>query len=243
MPIITTEDGDQIEVSFADIELADGEEVKEWTPAQELANRTAGRVRSDYANHIDPSQAADDDELWQQMASARGVDLREDDLMPSGASRGEVKELKKQLAQLKQKAERVEDLESQMQAARDTRLENQLLQHASGVKDDLQDVFLSVAKERFTYDEYDDDFVPLDDDGNPDYVRSTDDVINQLRESRPSLFKDRSASSGPKDEPSPAGSAGKKVWTSDEHAAADPVAMDQDTYNDWMTAAEEGRIK
>jgi hypothetical protein len=95
----------------------------------------------------------------------------------------------------------------------------------------MKDLFLDVAKDNFVYDEDDDTFLPVDADGNPDYVRSTEDVITELRESRPSMFKDRSASSGPKDKPSATGNVDKKV-TQDEYLRASATMSPAD-FREW----------
>jgi len=175
------------------------------------------------------------------MAQRRGVDLREDG-SPKGASKGEVKELKKELAQAKEKAQKAEEYEKQIEATRDTRLENEILQHADGVKPDLKDVFLGAAKERFEYDEDDDDFVPTGDDGTPRYGMGGGDVVEEMREERPSMFEDTEVSGGSSAEPG-GSSPGKRTWSEEEHANADPVQMDDETFRDWKTAEEEGRIK
>jgi hypothetical protein len=42
----------------------------------------------------------------------------------------------------------------------------------------------------------------------------------------------------------PGGSTGgKRTWTEEEHASADPVEMDEATFQDWKSAEAEGRIK
>jgi len=245
MPIVRTEteDGDEVELEVGtdDLELTDDEDPTDLPGVQEEINRVAGKTRKQ-AKKTARKSLKDDDDFWREMAQRRGVDLRDDDLMPKGASKGEVKELKKELAQAKQKAQKAEDLEEQIEKTRDTRLENEILQHADGVEEDMKDLFLQDAKSRFTYDEEDDDFYPTTEDGEPDYTRSTEDIIGQIQEERPTMFRDKSASAGPSDEPSDSPSGGKKTWTEEEHANADPSQMDDSEYRDWVTAPEEDRI-
>lgn len=242
MPIITTDDGEQIEVSFGAIQLKDDEQAKEWQPAQELANQTAASVRSNYKDRIKPEDALKDDELWQQMAERRGVELREDG-RPKGASTGEVAQLKERIAELEPKASKYEEAQAQIAKARETRLENKLLQHADAVKDDVKDVYLSIAKERFTYDETKDEHVPVGEDGNADYVKDASDVIRQLQTDKPSLFKDLSAQdTGTSADDTPAGS--QRTYTAEEFQAkmANAAELSDDEYNELSTAFAEGRV-
>jgi len=245
MPIVRTEteDGDEVEleVGTGDIELREDEDPTDLPGVQDEVDRVAGKVRQK-AKKTARKELRGDDEFWKEEAQRRGVDLREEDLQPKGAAQGEVKELKKELAQAKEKAKKAEEYEEQIEATRDTRLENQVLQHADGVKPDMKDLFLSDAKSRFEYDEEDDDFVPMGDDGQPRYGKDVGDVIEEIREERPSMFEDTEVSGGSSAEPG-GSSPGKRTWSEEEHANADPVNMDDETFRDWKTAEEEGRIK
>lgn len=244
MPIVRTEtdDGDEVEleVGTGDIEFRDDEDPTDLDGVQSEIDRIAGKTRKK-ARKSARSQLKDDDEFWEEMAQRRGIELREDG-SPKGASKGEVKELKKELAQAKEKAQKAEEYESEIEDIRDTRLENDLLQHADGVKSDLKDVFLNTAKSRFKYDEDDDDFVPVGEDGTPQYGRGIDDVVEEMRQERPSMFQDTEVDGGSDVEPG-GSTGGKKTWTEEEHASADPVEMDEETFQDWKTAEAEDRIR
>lgn len=240
MPTIT-HDGDEIEVDTDQIQLGEDEDPTDLPGVQSKIDSLVGKTRQKTRQKT-REQLKDDDDYFRQAAQRRGIELR-DDGQPKGASTGETKELKKELAEAKQKAQRADELEQEIEQVRDTRLENDLLQSTSGVKDDLEDIFLQVAKDRFTYDEADDDFYPVDDDGNIEYGKTTSDVVEDILEDRPSLARETEVSNGPDTEPGGTGTAGKKTWTEQEHAEADPVSMSDDLYKDWKTAQEEGRIK
>ena len=245
MPIVQTEneDGEEIEleVSADEIQLTEDDDPTNLPGVQEEINRVAGKTRKSAKNTV-KSTLKSDEEAFREVAQAHGYEFREDGRIKGSTQNDELKQLKKEKAQLEEKAQKAEKLEEQMEKARDTRLENQILQHADGVKEDMKDLFLSDAKNRFTYDEDDDDFYPVDEDGNPRYASDTEDVISTLREERPSMFKSKSANDGPDVTPSDS-SSGKKTWTAEEHANADPVSMDEETFQDWSTAAEEDRIQ
>jgi hypothetical protein len=229
MPIIETDDG-EIEVPVDAIQLKDDEAPTDLPGVQDEINRVAGKTRQNARSSVKKTLKSDE-EAFQEIAKAHGYDFRDDGRIKGSAAQDEVKELKKRNAQLEQKAEKAEELEAQMQKARETRLENELLKHADGVKEDMKDLFLSDAKRRFVYDEDDDDFYPVDKDGNPEYANSTEDIINALREERPSMFKVRSASSGPKDKPSATGNVDKKV-TQDEYLRASATMSPAD-FREW----------
>ena len=239
MPIVRTEteDGEEVELDVGTdaLDLKDDEDPTDLPGVQEEINRVAGKTRKQ-AKKTAEKQLKDDDEHWRQMAQRRGVDLREEDLMPKGASKGEVKELKKELAQAKQKAERADELEKQIEKTRDTRLENEILQHAGGVEEDMKDLFLSDAKNRFTYDEDDDAFYPATEGGEPDYTRSTEDVISEIQEERPTMFKDRSAQDGPSDEPSDTPSPAEKVTREEYLSKAE--TMSEKEFSEWSEDVE-----
>lgn len=245
MPTIrtTTDEGEELELDVAtdDIELNDDEDATDLPGVQDRIDSLVGKTRTKTREKTREKLKGDDD-FWQEQAKLRGVELREDG-SPKGASTGETKELKKKLAEAKEQAQRAEQLEQEIAEVRDTRLENDLLQSTGGVKSDLEDIFLQVAKDRFTYDEADDDFYPVDDDGNVQYGKTTDDVVEEILDQRPSLAKDTTVSGGPDTEPGGTSSSGKRTWTEEEHENADPVAMSDEDYQDWKTAQEEGRIK
>ena len=181
------------------------------------------------------------------MQETFGVELKDDGTPKGSTNKDEVKQLRQRISELEPKAQRAEDLEQQIQQARETDLENRLLKHAGDVKDDLDDAFMRLAKDRFTYDEEEGRHVATDEDGNVMFnggdPAGAETVVDQMRENRPSFFKDKSASSGPSDEPTSSGSGGKKVWTKSEHQAANPAQMSEEEFQSWKTAAEEGRIR
>jgi hypothetical protein len=245
MPTIRTEtdDGDELELEVepTDIDLTDDEDPTDLPGVQDKIDSLVGKTRTKTRKKT-KEKLVEDDDYFEKAAQRRGIELR-DDGQPKGASTGEVKKLKKELAEAREKAQRADQLEQEIAEVRDTRLENDLLQTNDGVKEDLQDIFLEVAKDRFEYDEEDDDFYPVDDDGNPQYGKTTEDVVEDILDSRPSLARDTEVSGGPDTEPGGTDRAGKKTWTQEEHEQADPVTMSDELYNDWKTAQEEGRIK
>jgi len=155
MPIVRTEtdDGDEVEleVSPDEIELGEDDDPTDLPGVQDEINRVAGKTRKN-AKQTAKKTLKSDEEAFREVAQAHGYEFREDGRIKGSAAKDKVKELKKRNAELEEKASKAEDLEEQMQQARDTRLENQLLQHADDVKEDMKDLYLSDAKSRFTYD-------------------------------------------------------------------------------------------
>jgi len=238
MPIVRTEiDNEEVEleVSSDEIELTEDDDPTDLPGVQSELDRVAGKTRKS-AKKTARNQLKEDDEFWQEIAQARGIDLREEDLMPKGASTGEVKELKKELAEYKDKAQRVDELEEQMEQARSQRLENRILKHTEGVKDDLKDVFVEEAKSRFRYDQEDDDFVPVDEEGNPRYAADTEDVIQELREERSSMFRSKSANDGPDVNPGSGSSSPDTVSKSEYLSKAE--TMSEQEFDDWSENVE-----
>lgn len=242
--LIHQEDADEpIQVDADQVELEDDDPYLSQDEVDSVVSKRVSR-----AERTTRKELKNDEEFLQDaMKSTFGVELKEDGTPKGSTSKDEVRQLRQRISELEPKAEKAEDLEQQIQQARETDLENKLLQHADSVKDDLQDVFLSAAKSRFEYDEDEEDHVPVNDDGdvilNRGEPAGPEHVVSQMQEERPSFFKDKSAQSGPSDEPTDNPSSGKKTWTEEEHANADPVSMDQETYEDWASAADEDRIR
>lgn len=251
MPYITPEDADEpIKFSFSDLQFGEDEEIDpEELPyglvTQDTLNDAISTRLSRQERKL-KDELKSDDEFFQTAAEARGIELRED-----GKPKGHVKDeewdqLKKEASRAKSLAEKVETYESQIESTRNTQLENEVLKHADGIAEGAQDDVLNNVRGQMTYDdEY--GWVKTDEDGevaydNAEPVRAQD-VVSQVREQKPFLFKDRSAGAGPEDKPNTSSSGGKKTWTDAEHANADPTSMDDSTYKDWMSAAEEGRIQ
>jgi len=160
----------------------------------------------------------DEEFLQEAMQQTFGVELR-DDGRPKGApTDDEVQEMRQRISELESAAEERDQLRERIDSVRETELENELLSSADGVKEDMQDVFMSYAKSQFTYDdEY--GWVATDGDDNVQFeggepVRPGD-FTEQVREDRPSMFRDPSMSSGPSSSPDDDGTTPDQVSKSD----------------------------
>ncbi|WP_251961584.1 hypothetical protein [Salinibacter ruber] len=240
--LIHTDEDETIEVDPGQVEIEDEDPYLSQDEVDSIVSKRLSRQERQLKEEL-----KSDDEFFQTAAQERGIELREDGRPKGSTNKDEVKELRQRISELEPKAQKAEDLEEQIASARETRLENQPLQHADSVKDDLQDVFLSAAKSRFKYDNEEEAHVPVDEEGNVMFdggePAGPETVISEMEENRPSFFKDKSASSGPSDEPTSSSTGGKKVWTETEHASANPAEMDDETYQDWLTASDEDRIQ
>lgn len=208
MPYITDEDGNNVEFSFSDLQFGEDEEIDSGDLPDGLVTQDtlndAIKTRLSRQERKLKDSLKEDDDFFQEAASARGIELRED-----GKPKGHVKdeewdELKKEASRAKALAEKVETYESQIESTRNTQLENEVLKHADGIAEGAQDDVLNNVRGQMTYDdEY--GWVKTDENGevaydNAEPVRAQD-VVSQVRETKPFLFKDRSAGAGPTDEP------------------------------------------
>lgn len=235
---IQTDDG-TLEVDAEQVELEDDDPFLSQDEVDSIVSKRVSRAERTTRNEL-----LEDDEFFQTAAEERGIEIR-DDGRPKGSLRDEeLKELKKKASKVESLSEKVSEYEEQIEETRRTRLENKVLTHADGIADGAEEDVLTNIQKRMTYDD-DYGWAKAGEDGleyqagEPVGVES---VVEEVRKDKPFLFQDRSASDGPKDEPSSSGS-GKKTWSESEHANADPVSMDQETYEDWASAAEENRIK
>jgi hypothetical protein len=183
---------------------------------------------------------SDEEFLQSAMQETFGVELKDDGTPKGSTNKDEVKQLRQRISELEPKAEKAEDLEEQIQQARETDLENRLLKHAGDVKDDLGDAFMRLAKDRFQYDEEEGRHVATDEDGNVMFdggdPAGAETVVEQMRENRPSFFKDKSASSGPSDEPTGSPSGTTKVTRSEYLNKAE--TMSEQEFSEWSEDVE-----
>ncbi len=241
--LIHREDEDEpIEVDAGQVEMQDEDPYLTQDEVDSVVSKRVSRAERTTRKEL----KSDEDFLQSAMQDTFGVELKEDGTPKGSTNKDEVKQLRQEKSKLEEKAQRAEELEQKIQQARETDLENKILQSAQGVKDDLQDAFMRLAKDRFQYDEDEGRHVATDSDGdvifNGGEPAGAEHVVDQMRENRPSFFQSKGANSGPDVSPSGSG-GGKRQWTEEEHAAADPVSMSESEYADWASAADEGRIQ
>lgn len=179
---------------------------------------------------------SDKEFLQEAMQQTFGVELREDGRPKGAPNDDEVQEMRQRISELESAAEERDQLRERIESVRETELENELLSSADGVKEDMQDVFISYAKSKFTYDdEY--GWVATDDDGQVEFeggepVRPSD-FAEQTREQRPSMFRESSMGSGPDSTPTDGGSSASEVTRSEFEEMApsrqQEVAQDEGT--------------
>lgn len=241
--LIHQEDGDPIEVDADQVELEDDDPYLSQDEVDSVVSKRLSRQERQLKEDLKES-----DEFFQQAAEARGIELRDDGRPKGSVADDELKELKQKASKAESLQEKVSEYEEQIEQTRETELENQLLQAADGfASDQAKKTFLREAKAKM---QYDDEFgwAAVDEEGDGLRYQAGEPVgpsgvIEDLKETHDFLFADKSAQSGPSDEPTSSTTSGKKTWTEKEHANADPVSMDQETYEDWSTAADEGRIQ
>lgn len=240
--IIKTSDGEELDISIDQIEaLGESEDPTKIPGVQDRINDIAGKTRKE-AQKSTRKQLLESDDFWKESASKRGVELRDSDLRPKGASAGETAKLRERVDKLKEKAARADTLEEEIKASRTDKLKNKLLQRADGVKDDLKDVFLSYSTSRFGFDEDDGTHVPLGDEGQLDYTRTVDDVISEIKDDKPSLFKKAGATSTGTSPGADGGS--QKTYTEAEvsRLMTNAASLSDEEYNSVMTAVRNGRV-
>jgi len=238
---IQTDDG-TIEVPASAIqELGEGDDPAAIPGVQDEISRVAAKTRKE-AQRSTKSQLLESDDFWRKAASKRGVELRDDDLRPKGATAGETAKLRERVDQLKEKAQRADELEERVKEGRKEQLKNRLLQRASHVKDDLKDIFLDHAVSRFGYDSDDDTHVPIGEEGRLDFTRTADDVISEIQKEKPSLFKNGSATSTGTDPDSDSGSRTTYTEVEVSRLMSNAASLSDDEYSSVMTAVREGRV-
>jgi len=242
--LIHQEDEDEpIEVDADQVEVEDEDPFLTQDEVDSVVSKRLSRQERQLKEDL-----KSDDEFFQTAAQERGIELRDDGRPKGSIADDELKELKQKASKVDSLQEQVSEYEEQIQSTRETKLENQLLQNTDGfASDQAKSTFLREAKARM---QYDDEFgwAALDEEGDGLQYQAgepvgPEGVIEDLKESHDFLFADKSASAGPSDEPTSSTQSGKKTWTEEEHANADPVNMDQETFEDWKSAEAEGRIK
>jgi hypothetical protein len=186
-------------------ELPDeAEERDDLLTQDEVDDIVQTRLNRERSNLRDDLQS-DEEFLREAMQQTFGVELREDGRPKGAPTDDEVQEMRQRISELESAAEERDQLRERIDSVRETELENELLSSADGVKDDMQDVFMSYAKTRMTYDdEY--GWVATNDEGEIEFeggepVKPSD-FVERTQEQRPSMFQDASMSNGPDGDPS-----------------------------------------
>jgi hypothetical protein len=168
-------------------ELPDeAEERDDLLTQDEVDDIVQTRLNRERSNLRDDLQS-DEEFLREAMQQTFGVELREDGRPKGAPTDDEVQEMRQRISELESAAEERDQLRERIDSVRETELENELLSSADGVKDDMQDVFMSYAKTRMTYD---------------DEPVKPSDFVERTQEQRPSMFQDASMSNGPDGDPS-----------------------------------------
>jgi hypothetical protein len=160
----------------------------------------------------------DEEFLQEAMQQAFGVELREDGRPKGAPNDDEVEELRKKASRVDELEEKLSEYESQIEQTRETELENQLRQSASGVREDMDDVFMTYARQRMTYtDEY--GWVETDENGDVVYEggqpKGPEQVVSEMEETKPGFFRESSMSDGPDSTPTDDASGPSQVSKSE----------------------------
>jgi len=241
--LIHREDEDEpLEVDPERVELEDDDPYLTQDEVDSVVQKRVSRARRTAREELKA-----DEDFFQEAAQERGYDFNDEGELKGSTNDAELKQLRKEKAQLEERASRADELESQVEHYRKTALENQVLKHASGVHDGAEDDVLRIAQDRMTWDEEEERHVLTGGDGEVVFNANgepagAETLLDRLEESKPYLFEDQEVSGGAGTEPG--GSTGTgKTWTEAEHASADPASMDEETFQDWKTAADEDRIQ
>lgn len=194
MPKVTI-DGKEHEVELDAITFADDEVPSGFVTTAHLAQEVQRRVGA--AKRNARAQLLSDDDFWKEVAAARGIELREDDLMPKGASK-DAKALEERLM-----AQHVNPLRAQLDEAnklvdtlRSKQLESDILRHADGVKKGLRDAFIREVSSRLSLDDETGQFGVKDGDtfkyAADGELYGAKHVIEELRQAAPDWFADTS---------------------------------------------------
>jgi hypothetical protein len=241
--LIHRDDEDEpVEVDAESVELQDDDPYLTQDEVDSVVQKRVSRARRTARKELKA-----DENFFQEAAQERGYDFNDEGELKGSTNDEELKQLRKEKAQLEERASRADELESQVEHYRKTGLENQVLKHASGVHEGAEDDVLRIAQDRMTWDEEEERHVLTGEDGEVVFNANgepagAETLLDELEESKPYLFEQSKFSDGPEDEPGGSPS-GKKTWSESEHASADPASMDEETFQDWKTAADEDRIQ
>lgn len=262
MPIVRLENDDgetnEVEVPADAIETRDDEDVvvKKQEDLNKSFSSRANRAKRTTLESVgvnpdkfrgEDGYSVDEDEVFRTLAEKRGIELRDDGKPKGSVKDEELQELRQKASKAESLQEKVQQYEDQIHQTRETELENQLLQNAEGFQSEqAKKTFLREAKARMTYDD-DYGWVEAGEDGiayDAGQPRGPEAVIDDLRDTHNFLFQDTEVKNGPNVQPG-GNTGGKRTWTEQEwqEASKRTHEMDADTFQDWDTAREEGRVK
>ena len=201
MPLVDIPDDDFDEESLPDTaEVRDEDDLLTQDEVDSIVQKRLNRQERQLKSDL-----KEDEAFWQEMARARGVELRDDGKPKGSLSDEEIQELRQKASRVDDLQQTVKEYESEIEGTRETKLENELRSKAQGIREDMDDVFLNYAKSRMTYtEEY--GWVETDVEGNIVYEggepKGPEEVVSEMEESKPGFFRESSMSDGPESTPS-----------------------------------------
>lgn len=233
MPLVNLPDSDgPTEVSWDDIDLQDGEQLRDLPNGHPLETRISDAMESRVARaeRSAKKKLKEDDEFWQEAAEARGIELR-DDGKPKGSLKDEeVEELRRKASKVETLTDELESLRSEQSETRRTQLHNQVLTSIDGVQEGAKDDLLAAVERQMTYDP-DYGWVKTDEEGNVAYHGGEpvgiDGVTSTIREQKPYFFRNTQMNGGPDSDPSGGGSGGGGSLTRAQYERQRDRAIEQ----------------
>lgn len=200
-----TEEGEtqEIEVPANQIEFQEDDELDGYVSQDELDGIIQKRLSRKERNLR--SELKEDEEFFREAANERGIEIREDGRPKGSLKDKELQELKKKASKAETLSEKVQKYESQIQEVRKTKLENQILEQAGDVKDDLKPAFKQMIASHLKWDEDEGEWIATDEDGGIRYHNGepfgVDRVAEQVKENHPSFLQNTNMNNGPSDSP------------------------------------------
>lgn len=208
MPLIHVDEAEEpIEVPHDAVEVQDDEDLV-YKSQEEFDSTLQSRLSRQERQLKDELKGSD--EFWQEMASERGIELREDGKPKGSLKDDEVEELKRKASKVESLQEEVSNYEETIQETRQQRLRQDLLEKAPpAANETAQETFVREAQSRMTYDdEY--GWVRTE-EGEIVYEAGEpvgpDAVISELEDSHSFLFESTEVSGGSDVQPGGSGSS------------------------------------
>lgn len=210
MRVRTSEDEDPIEVSADQVEVEDDDPFLTQDEVDDIVSKRVSRARRTAREEL-----KSDDDFFEEAASKRGIELRDDGQPKGSIADDELKELKQKASKVESLEEEVSKYEREMESIRKTKLENQILQQAEGfASEQAQRTAIREVASQMAYDE-EYGWHEVAEGGEPVYEagepRGVAEVVSGLEDSHEFLFERSRNESGSGFGADDGGGAGRKA--------------------------------
>jgi hypothetical protein len=252
MPYIHVDEADDpIEVPADSIEIGEDEEIDNADLPDGLHTeshlQTVLKKRLSRKERTMREELKEDDSFFEEAATERGIELREDGQPKGSLKDEEIQELKKKASKADSLEDEVEELREDRKRYRRSQAWSKFTENAPDVREGAEEDVKAAFFRRIDYDP-DDGFIAVDEDGQPRFqsgdTMGIDGVAEELADQKSFMFESTEATGGSSASPG-SSSSGETLTREEFEKEVDKAAKsgDDERLNELEEMMAEGKIE